>query len=1211
MITELLLQLLEQLGSIDARVLRKVRAQVEDPGRPVKPDAVLKYLVSKGYLEEQQAGSLLQQAIALAEQQSIAGSSTTSEGGQAKKPQDDFEDQMMSTFLEAAAPREEKPASTSDPASPGQPPERPGQPSVEKSKGEKARKEPAGPAAEKKDQPKSRPAGGKKPPVAIDPHAQTVFDPGFDPSDLAGGSPFAAEDDPGTSPVYSPSANPGFDDYGSAMGGTVGSQLPTFRGKRDKRNQWATKWLFVGFTVLGLLLVLGAVLAIATLGVSADERYKLAVESLDNGAYLDAAKRFEEFIQMHPRHKNVPQAKANYAQSLIRAEYQAGSFEQAIVRADELLPPLIDDPLGRIDDLRDDLALLLPRSLSQITDAATRLTEVEAMNRELERSLKLLQIIDKNEYIPTSYRRKPTTADYLSKIDNDIRILRSQIEKENEYSKTLVEIRELGEQAKTNDAFSIYRRLVRNYGDLAGREELRTAMLGISEKEQELVVPISPDWTTTRQFRPTAVRQTFILARTEGEVIESLNDEVVSFLADGAVYSQRAGDGRILWRQFVGYQTTIQPEVIGPKLLLVADQGQQDLMLLEQDTGSLVWRLEINEPFLTPVLNDLMIVVTTESGKVLKVQRDSGQVAAAVQLPQSANVPAMLADREPFVYQVGLHSNLYVLSVEDLTCREVIYLGHERGSVASPATYWSGYVLVAVNRGGHCDLWVYRPQENGLELELVQVINRITDSPVSSPIQRYSRWVMLSGDQGDIRILELKTGDEINPVTRFASDRFENSGARTFLLTEGNSIWIAGGDLSRVKFQRTQATFNRELVTNSGDLFLAPLKKLDDYIFHVRRRKESGMLSAALVDGLTLRPVWRTDFSGVVSTPDSGSNQALNQPLNQTLSVVSHQGDFFQIDPGSSERVIRPTAISSPIMETLKFSHVLPTPNGLAAIGVPGQSEMLFVKGDRSSLHLLEQPANQPACPPLVFGDHLIVPSADGPVARINPEKGQIVGTPFLPPVAANETTQWLEPTRLNETQIAVARRSDRSEQNLLYRLGLNNPQAIEELETMESSYPFKARLVNNGQHLFAVVIAEGTDWLQGISFGDRFQIAYQAELAGRVVEGPWLAGTGVLVRMDNDQLLWFDANLVQGWSLSVPAVSLAGPPSLHEGSLVVGFQDGQLMIVDPQSGQLQQELHLGQPIVGSIQEFQRRWFVAGRDGTVHEIDLAGKGGVN
>jgi outer membrane protein assembly factor BamB/TolA-binding protein len=1207
MITELLLQLLEQLGSIDPRVLRKVRTQVEDQTKPVKPDVILKYLVSKGYLDEQQAGTLLQQATVLAEQQSAGGSAAPVAPDPSKKPVDDFEDQMMSTFLESASPSQ--PAESPKPAEvTPQPPG--GGSSAEKLPTEStppASAQPAPTAAPSKKsgskpKPSAKPSGGKKAPVAFDPHAETVLDPDFDPRDLAGVTPVELVDEP----VYSGLTGAGYGDYGSAMEAPRGSQLPTFRGKRDKRNQWATKWLFIGFTVLGLLLVLGAVLAIATLGVSADERYKLAVESLDSGAYLDAAKRFEEFVQMHPRHKNVPQAKANYAQSLIRAEYQAGSFEQAIVRADELLPPLIDDPLGRIDDLRDDLALLLPRSLSQITDAATRLTDVEAMNGELERSLRLLQIVDKNEYIPTSYRRKPTTADYLSKIDNDIRILRSQIEKENEYSKTLVEIRDLGEQAKTNDAFSIYRRLVRNYGDLAGREELRAAMLAISEKEQELVVPISVDLTTSGQFRPTAVRQTFILARTEGEAIESLNDEVVSFLADGAVYSLRAGDGQILWRQFVGYQTTIQPEVIGPNMLLVADQGEQDLMLLEQESGSLVWRLEINEPFLVPVVNDLMIVVTTESGKVLKVQRDSGQVMAAVQLPQAANVSAMLADREPFIYQVGLHSSLYVLSIEDLSCREVIYLGHERGSVASPATYWSGYVLIAVNRGGHCDLWVYRPQENGLKLELAQVINRITDSFVSSPIQRYSRWVMLSGDQGDIRILELKTGEEINPVTRFASDRFENSGARTFLLTEGNSIWIAGGDLSRVKFQRTQATFNRELLANSGDLFLAPLKKLDDYIFHVRRRKESGMLSAALVDGMTLRPVWRTDFSGIVSTPGSGPSGP-----NQQLRVVSHQGDFFQLAPGSSERVIGPTAISSPIVETLKFPHVLATSAGLAAMGVPGQSEMLFVKGDRSSLHPLEQPANQPACPPLVFGDHLIVPSSNGPVARVNPERGRIVGTPFLPPVAANETTQWLEPTQLNETQIAVARGSDRSGQNLLYRLGLANPQAIEELEVLESRYPFKSRLINNGQQLFAVVTAEGTDVLQGIGFRNQFAVDYETELGGRVVEGPWLAGTGVLVRMDNDQLLWFDANLVQGWSLSIPATSLAGQPTLHDGGLLIGFQDGLLMIIDPQSGQLRQELRLRQPIAGSLQEFQQRWYVAGRDGTVHEIELSGAGGVN
>ena len=54
-----LLEKLESLGSIDEKALDKIRKQVEDPNKKVKPKAVLSYLIKKGELTKKQASRLL------------------------------------------------------------------------------------------------------------------------------------------------------------------------------------------------------------------------------------------------------------------------------------------------------------------------------------------------------------------------------------------------------------------------------------------------------------------------------------------------------------------------------------------------------------------------------------------------------------------------------------------------------------------------------------------------------------------------------------------------------------------------------------------------------------------------------------------------------------------------------------------------------------------------------------------------------------------------------------------------------------------------------------------------------------------------------------------------------------------------------------------------------------------------------------------------
>lgn len=1162
-----LLEKLENLGTIEPAVLAKIRTQIDDPQKTVKTKAVLKYLVKKQQISEAQAVKLLKDGVGLPDEV---------DADEQKKSYDT--DMLTSQLLE---PQDEPPP-TPEPE-----------------------QEVIGPRAPIPDatiMDESQFTGdedelveispthvpSKQEAAAIELGSDALVPNGDDYADYGAGLNAGAGLDAGFGNEYS-----------------EGEEKTTlgFVGKRNLQDQWQTKWLYIGFGILGFLLIMGAVLTVATMGQKAEDQFKAAMQSFEDNAYQDAVAKFDQYIEDNPHHENVPTAKARRVQSVMASAYSGRNWNETIATAERLLPPLAEEEDSRIDDIREDLGVMLPRSLLELTERAKKVNDLAEMEQELAQAKVYKQIIDNPAYIPTSIRKKPTTAANLSKIDNNLRAIEGQINKEKEYKRAIVQIKQLGEASATTEAFATFTKLTRNYGDLAARAELRDTMSAISLKERELVKRLEPSLEVVNVARPSPIQSTAVMAARTGQSVDSLNGEIVNFLAAGSVYGINAGDGNIVWRKFVGFQTTIQPLQLDQDTLLVVDQKNHDLLLLESATGEIRWRAEIGEPFLEPAFADDQIVVTTESGKVVGLDRQSGRAGLAAQLPQTANVGCLLANHHPYIYQPGFYSNLYVLSDQDYSCREVFYLGHYKGSIAIPPHSWSGYILVAVNGGDFCDLHVLKPAKNGLELELVQVIKRVTNAPVTSPLQKFGRWMLVTAESGEIRILELNQSDEQNPVRDFASDRFQNSnGQPAYLLTEGSNLWIASKGISRFRIQRTLGQFKRDDIIDHADTFLAPLTKLDENILHVRRRADSGMISASLVDATSLEPFWRTDFGG----------QPVGSPIpsGNAISVFSNQGDLFRIDSnnfatGMAEASVR----ASKILEDLKFDFQVPLVGStFACIGPVDQQDFVYADSatTRSKLNRLSPDASHPACRPLAIGGDLIIPSVDGQVSRVDPKTGRIVGTQFQPPISPGSSTEWLEPTLLNAGRLAIAKGpgNDGKSKSVLYILDAEDPQLLRKAGEHVAENPFKSRLVFDGKSIFGVVSQKDNDQLVRVSPADPPSIGDAVDLPGRAVAGPWLVNTGMLLKMDNDQLVMWGTEPAMKWSIELTNDLFAGPPQNVGTQILLTFRSGKLIVVEPSNGQKINEYELGQPIIHQpLREGQLMYF-CGLDGTVHVADL-------
>jgi outer membrane protein assembly factor BamB len=667
-------------------------------------------------------------------------------------------------------------------------------------------------------------------------------------------------------------------------------------------------------------------------------------------------------------------------------------------------------------------------------------------------------------------------------------------------------------------------------------------------------------------------------------------------LAEGAVFGVNAGDGSLLWRHFVGYETTYQPQWtdrIQKKNLVLCDQREQVVFCVDGQSGNLLWRAVIGEPFLNPTVVDDTIYVATRSGVVLRLDPYTGKKMAATQLPKKLLAPVERAEGIPYIYAVAEDANLYILSAEDLSCAEVFYIGHFPGSVTQAPLFWSGYLLVAVNGSDYCDLHVLKFAEKGLRAERAQVF-RLADGPVTIPASRLGRWMLFLADNGEVKILELNTTEGEVPIRLVAEDKFENRGKdRFFMHAEGSNLWIASKGLIRYGIQRTLGKFEREKIANPSDYFLGPVAKIDDYLFHLRRRDGARQVSVSAVNSQTLEEVWRTDFAAPTpAAPIAAGNE---------LAIVSAQGDAFLVDQAALENnTVRKPIKSSAIDQALNFvERVELTDNRHAFVAPAGNSDvlMLDLTNRRSQVSRMQAPADSPAATPIGIGPDLLVPTSKGQVVRIDPNNGRLLGTPFQPPLRPGAEMTWNRPVQIAGGKVVIGDR-----QQTLYLLDTNERTALRETAKLDVEGQLVSDLAVAGDAtVFVISDAAGKHNLLKLDAANGLGLAGTTALEGQVVAGPWVVEQTLFLMLDDGRIHAYDLQGQALWQLDVANQQVAGIAA-RSGGWDVALVTGRIHRVDS-AGTLEKTLEIGQPIRLAPTQALGHLIVCAADGTLLLLD--------
>ena len=346
----------------------------------------------------------------------------------------------------------------------------------------------------------------------------------------------------------------------------------------------------------------------------------------------------------------------------------------------------------------------------------------------------------------------------------------------------------------------------------------------------------------------------------------------------------------------------------------------------------------------------------------------------------------------------------------------------------------------------------------------------------------------------------------------------------------------------------------------------------DDKLFHVRRRSNSALSSTSAADVQSLQQIWRSDLGAAFAGPPRN--------INGTIQVVSSQGDLFTIDESATQGGYTDRAVvSSEIAESLKFEDSVTFADGsYACIGSPDSKEVLVVQLDgTTSLERLQSPADTPACPIVAFKNSLLVASTKGQIVLVNPANGRTIGSPFQPKKTPGEKTEWRKPAVVTGDQIVVGKadgnvyllRSDGRELSRVSELKLSG--------TLESGF------AGVGSAAFGVSKNGAISHLLRFETGDdSFRETGKIKLEGGVIAGPWEAGGMILLVTDFGKLVAFPSDMKgeAAWSIDLGNDTLACPPIVEGDTMLLAMRSGKLILLNGQSGDIQKEVEIGQPIM-------------------------------
>ena len=965
---------------------------------------------------------------------------------------------------------------------------------------------------------------------------------------------------------------------------------------RIKGNVWDSPLLLIGGGTLLLLLILGGVLVWAISRQSAEELLQIADESYSAGSYTKAVQEYDRYLEKAgPEHAGASTARIRRGLAQMRQATTGGSDPSKALEVTRSVVGQISSENSFRTEAQPELAAMLPKIAESLAAEARQKTDPGLVAQTEE----TLGLIDK--YLLKS--SMPYTR--LADIQATLAVTRREIARYSKLAEAIAAMETSVSAGKTAEAYLIRTGLLKEYPELLGHEKLQAAVLAVSQAELSAVKRVAEAKSPATADVSRPYRSAVPLARREttGEVSGAAG-RVVFAAADGAVYGLDTATGKVLWRRPVGfssngrspsYPPTPVADAPGSGVLLV-DAIAQELVCLDGPAGKLRWRFPLEERFdAHPVIAGKNVLIPTRTGRLVIVDLDSGESPGHIQLPQELRVgPAVTRDGST-AYQVAEHSNLFVLSLAEGTCRRVFYLQHEAGSITVPPVILGELLVIARNDGvatSKLQVLSLKEGEDGPELKPLQELPM--KGHVDMPPLGSGRRLLVVTDKADMAVFEVRGAEPDKPLGKVAEGvaAGEENLVR-FPLLLGEHFFLGDTLLTKYDVLASRGRLQPRWTENSGSATLQPPVTVGSAVIHVRRKIGLPGVFVSAVDAEEGKTLWQTQLGAPLAA------EPVLGPEAGRMTVITQAGAVYRLEAaqfGDSSVADQPLA-AVPFAELRQpAANAVRLEDGSVAIAIGDAPEEVTVATIQESPPRLRRvPLPDPLGGPLAaVGGGLLAPAKTGPVFLFDPRSGNQRVEPFLPVIPSGAEFAWRRPTPLGDQEFLLSDGNTK-----LYRVGIQDTpkRHLAALATGEAPAPIRSATAVVGHTAYVV---DASDRLLGLALPDLKQ-ATQSPLGGPCVWGPWPAGPCGLLATD-EQLLCIDPDAPR-WKVALPAGLPAGAPLVDGESILLASAGGMVCRVEAATGKLLGKVDVGLPLANGPVLLGDRLLVAGHDGTLYEVE--------
>lgn len=937
-----------------------------------------------------------------------------------------------------------------------------------------------------------------------------------------------------------------------------------------------------------LLLLLAALTIYFVMGrQSSQKQYDSAIAMLAEKKYSQGIKGLEEFIAAHPRHSLLDSAEVELGQA--RIDQQIDSATPAWSRGLEALNQFINEQRDSATftemqaDIRD--------YASRIATGAANAAQIADGNPADERR-KVLAVAEdaKSVLIANSPSDSPPT-DLIQQIESSIRSADLAIRNRDSYLASLANIESAIRKPDALAAFRIRRELITAQPTFANDQRVIRLMDQALDAEQTVVKRDEPNMPAVNTERSTGLRPLSLTPHARVRTDEVSDGRRVVALAKDCCYGIDTITGEPIWRRVIGLDPAFFPIDIATNVsaLLLFDRTHHELLLLNQESGELIWRQPFDgqapvEASGAPLVHEGQIYLPTRERVLYQIDAETGAVVARLTFSQGILGPPVIDSSGTSLYVLGDRDVIYTLSLRPLECRKVSYLEQQPGAVRAPMLAMGSLLLLSENnRQQKSRLRVLKENQQTGRLDSIAEYDDL-DSPIDdTPVIRGNQLFVSYGRE---QVASFAVTDEPGKPALTAGARYKPTSAYTgaTFLTAGpdNQFWLAGSALR--KLELTPESIEPDPRAISVGLSSQPLQVIGNYLYMGRNLPYTSAVLFTRADRDQMENQWRVVLgSSILASTRADGDQFLC--ANETGEI--YRVSLSELQEGGFKR--------NPLLR-IELSDAMTAP--LKAITLDGgrlamisgrPDPKLWVIGRSGQVEVQTSLSEPLEAMPAAMGDGLVMPLS-----------GKLrfwrTGTPveeYVAPVVAGQTTKWAHVVGLDATECLAIDTA-----GTVRRIQLRDaphPHLAEVSSLPLGSAVDVAPVASNGK-----VFLAGADRQLSMIDGSSFDVLSKVTLDSPATNALWLEGDRLYVEAGRQHLTCFQTGdeLKKLWSVPIDAGGLAGSPQRDGSHIMIVQRDGDVLRLDAETGSIVSKLSLNQRLTANLLRVGDQWIVPTIDGS-------------